>query len=150
MKTIVATLCAAAAVLAGCAELERMDAEARAQQRAQDEAQCTGFGYKMGTDAFADCMMLAQHRREQQQAEARRQAELDRQHSADMDARKAAADAAASARHQAEIQNMMRSSEPPSFTPPMPVTPAGTNCTTTTTAQQSGNAGSSTTTTVCH
>lgn len=67
-----------------------------------------------------------------------------------------AADAAADAKHQEDIQKMMNSSNPsfipaqPEVATPKPVTAAGSHCTTTTTTSQTDNAGTSTSTTTCH
>ncbi|WP_206526402.1 hypothetical protein, partial [Mesorhizobium sp. M7A.F.Ca.CA.001.12.2.1] len=36
-------------------------------QTAEDKAQCTGFGFKQGTDAFANCMMKLSSQRQGQQ-----------------------------------------------------------------------------------
>jgi hypothetical protein len=39
-----------------------------------DQQACTGYGFTLGTDAFANCMMTtAQKRQEQQAADRRRQ-----------------------------------------------------------------------------
>ena len=139
MKSTTAALLCGLVCISGCADLARMEAEAAARQRAADEAQCGGYGYRAGTDAFAGCMMLTQQRREQQQADARRQAELDRQRE---DQQKAAADAAADAARRSEAERVMRSSNNPGFTPSIPQIPSGTNCTSSTVSKQAGNAGS--------
>ena len=129
--------------LGGCAE---MDAKFAAQQQAADQAKCEGYGYQPGTDRFADCMMSTAHNRDMQQAMARQQDAMQKQQAANAQAQQRAADDAADAQHQADIQRMMNSGT--GFTPP--TTPTNQNCTSTTTSQQSGNAGSSTTTTTCH
>lgn len=66
-------------LLAGCADLARMDA---AQKQAQMDAfrqKCTDYGYTPGTDRFADCMMQQDN-----------QAAYERQRKQDLDARKRA------------------------------------------------------------
>lgn len=38
------------------------------QQHAADQAKCTGYGYQIGTDQFANCMMKLDSKRENQAA----------------------------------------------------------------------------------
>ncbi len=52
-------LWAVAVILAGCVS--------PAEQKAADEAQCRGYGYTDGTDAFANCLMTTANRRADQQ-----------------------------------------------------------------------------------
>jgi hypothetical protein len=58
----------AALLLAGCGPTPEQQAAAAAQQRAQDQAQCAGYGFKPDTDAFAQCMMTIGTKREDQAA----------------------------------------------------------------------------------
>lgn len=156
-KSILISASLGMALLAGCADIDEMNAQAAAQQRAADQSRCAGYGFQPGTDPFANCMMQTQQHRDQTQMEQRREDALNQQRKQDQaaqqraqDDQKAAADRAASEKHQAEIQQMMRSDQ--GFTPPMPQvgTPSGSHCTTTTTTTQTGNAGSSNSSTVCH
>jgi hypothetical protein len=55
-------------VLAGCVSPE--------EQRAMDQAKCSGFGFAPGTEAFAHCMMGISQQREAQEAADRRQQQL--------------------------------------------------------------------------
>lgn len=54
----------------GCATVDP------AQQRAADQAQCAGYGYQPGTDAFANCMMKIDTRR-QDRADAKAKSDAD-------------------------------------------------------------------------
>ena len=72
-----ALLLVAAVSLVGCAEMQRINAKAEARNREEDRSTCASYGYTPGTDAFADCMMMAAHRREKQQREMQRQVEAD-------------------------------------------------------------------------
>jgi len=62
MQHLLAT-CSLAALLGGCAALERIDREEA--QRA-----CDGFGFRRGTEAYSSCMMqqAAQRAEEDQRA----------------------------------------------------------------------------------
>lgn len=158
MKLIVMGLLACATVsLSGCAGVERMNAQMAAQQQAADQNKCSGYGYKPGTDAYADCMMATSQHRDQQQADAQRMKAWQQQQQANRDAKEAADRAAADQRDRDNVQKMMNGSGSSSFIPPQPqvvspqpVSPTTSgNCTSTTTSQSSDNAGSSTTTTTC-
>ncbi len=55
-----------------------------AEQRAMDQQTCSGYGFKAGTDAFANCMMRTSQQRDAEeaadlQAMRQRQASQDRQ-----------------------------------------------------------------------
>jgi hypothetical protein len=69
MVRIVSTACLAATLsaLAACGPTP-------AEQRAEDQSRCGGFGFQPGTDAFAHCMMNTAAQRDAQQAADRRQA----------------------------------------------------------------------------
>lgn len=135
--------------LAGCGSLEEMNARAEAQQRANDQARCEGYGYQPGTDRFADCMMSTAHHRDMQQAIDRQQAAQEKQRRDEQWERDKANVEAADAQHRADIEKMMNSG-PDTPTPVNPSMPTGKNCTTTTTSQQTDNAGTSVTTTKCN
>ncbi|MEP7044714.1 MAG: hypothetical protein ABI843_16730, partial [Dokdonella sp.] len=109
MKLLGTLVLAGVACLSGCAEMERMNAQAVAQQRAADQQKCSGYGYAAGTDAFADCMMSTEHRREQQRQDAERQAAMDRQREQDRRAKKEAA--AAQAQQDADTQRQIKFGE---------------------------------------
>ena len=151
-KPLFVAVMGCAVMLGGCASLEEMNAQAAAQQRAADQAQCAGYGYQPGTDKFADCMLATSHHRDVQNAIAQQQAaqkqrQQDRQW--EMDKARNAAD---TAQRRADMERTMNSgsgSMIPAM-PTVPAMPAGTNCTSTTTSQQTDNAGTSTTTTSCH
>lgn len=46
--------------LCGCVDPARI----RAEHRAEDQTRCSEYGYREGTDAFADCMMRSDEKRE--------------------------------------------------------------------------------------
>jgi hypothetical protein len=135
-----------ALTLSGCADLERMNEEHLAQQRASDENQCAGYGYAKGTDAFADCMMKLDHRRQQAQADAARRDAEAKEREKDREAKQAAADQARRDADEARVQKTM---ETGNLHPDISM-PTGKNCKTITTTQQGENAGSMTSTTECH
>ncbi len=153
MKRVGSTVLIAALVLSGCAQIQRMEAERQANERAGDENQCSSFGYVRGTDAFADCMMAAAHRRDMaRQDAARRDAEArerekDRQTAKDIAAIQAQkdADTQRQIKQGEDLENSMARDAEKSMSPP-----AGSNCTTTTEVTQGTNAGSSSSTTICH
>lgn len=60
MKNLVLLGCLVT-LLGGCAALDRMEQKA-------DQQACERFGFKMGTDAYANCLMqqAAQHKEEDQ------------------------------------------------------------------------------------
>lgn len=131
-----------------------MDAEARAQQQAKDEAQCSGFGFKPGTDAFANCMMGISDRRQQQQAEAQRQAAADKRMAEEREKDRQAMQNAAS-QSDADTQRQIKMGEDveneAAREAEMNIPKIDSaDCVTTTETTQSGNAGSSTSKTVCH
>lgn len=68
-KTRIFTIAAAAlgtiSMLAGCASPEEI--------AAKDRQTCSGYGFAVGTDAFANCMMHADLRRQQAAAEWQRE-----------------------------------------------------------------------------
>jgi hypothetical protein len=55
-------------LLNGCVPSPEEQAAAAAQQRAADQSQCSGFGFKPDTDAFAQCMMTLSTKRDEQAA----------------------------------------------------------------------------------
>ena len=71
---IVPTLLLAALVLAGC-ETPEQQAAREAAQRAADQNRCAGFGFVMGTDQFAHCMMGLSTQRDAEAAADRRAAD---------------------------------------------------------------------------
>jgi hypothetical protein len=71
------------ASLSGCMD----PAQIRAEQHASDRERCTGYGYQPGTDAFADCMMRSDEKREYAEQRERQQADEKRQRDADRKAR---------------------------------------------------------------
>ncbi len=79
----------AALVLAGC-ETPEQQAARDAAQRAADQNRCAGFGFVMGTDQFAHCMMGTASQRDAEAA-------ADRRAAADRDAADQRAQAAAQA-----------------------------------------------------
>lgn len=145
-----ALIVAAVLGLAGCAEMERLNAEAEARQREADRATCQSYGFSDGTDAFANCMMKTAQKRQEQQLAAQRQAEQDRK-----DAERRDRDAQAAADRDAETQRNIRMGEDVENQAAkdagvgMPAQ-SDMHCETTTESTQSGNAGSSTSKTVCH
>ncbi len=60
---------ALATLLGGCAVAEAIDK----MERQEDQAACDGFGFRRGTDAYANCMM-----QQSAQREAEDQAAMDR------------------------------------------------------------------------
>lgn len=56
--------------IAGCVSPE--------EQRAMDQRRCAGYGYQVGSDAFANCMMSTDQQRAAQNAADRRAADRDR------------------------------------------------------------------------
>jgi hypothetical protein len=69
VSTMIKMLCEAVVagviLLAGCGPTAE-------EQHAADQQQCSDFGYQAGTDAFANCMMKLDSKREAQAAADRR------------------------------------------------------------------------------
>ncbi|HET6185032.1 MAG TPA: hypothetical protein VFA03_15760 [Acetobacteraceae bacterium] len=98
-----AALCAVAFTLNGCVSAE--------DQRLADQQACMNYGFRPGTDAFANCMMNTAQQRAAQQAAAQRQQsindEIARQAQANRDAADRQAQAAQDAANAARVQQMM-------------------------------------------
>lgn len=73
-RGIVPALLIAALVLAGC-ETPEQQAAREAAQRAADQNRCAGFGFVMGSDQFAHCMMGLSTQRDAEAAADRRAAD---------------------------------------------------------------------------
>jgi hypothetical protein len=73
MKLIVASMFLA--IMAGCGPTPQEQAAMDAAQRAGDQQKCSGYGFAMGTDAFAHCMMGVNGQRDAEQAADRRAAQ---------------------------------------------------------------------------
>jgi hypothetical protein len=135
--------------LCSCAQLQKMNEEQMVRQRAADEQKCTNYGYSRGSDAFADCMMSIDQRRQMAKAdEARRQDQARADEQARQQAQRQSAQSQADAQTQMQIkqgEDLENQMARDAMTPP-----AGTNCTTTTNVTQGTNAGTSSSTTVCH
>ncbi len=54
--------------LSGCGPTPEEQAAAAAQLHAADVSQCSGFGFKPDSDAFANCMMTLSTKRDEQAA----------------------------------------------------------------------------------
>jgi hypothetical protein len=63
----------AASALAGCAALDKMNADHQQYLLNLDKQKCSGFGFTEGTDAFAHCMMQLSQQESAQKAAAQRQ-----------------------------------------------------------------------------
>lgn len=131
--------------LGACADMERMAQEQAAQQRAADRDKCASYGYQPGSDAFADCMMTQDHRREAARADAARRDAEAKEREKDRQAAQRAADEQADRKRS---DDAMRAMETGNLHPDITM-PTGSDCTTTTQSTQNGNAGSMTSTTTC-
>ena len=136
--------------LAGCAEMERMNAEAEARQREADRATCQSYGFAEGTDAFANCMMKTAQKRQEQQLAAQRQAEQDRKDAEQRDRdRQAAADRDAETQRNIKMGEDVENQAAQDAGFGMP-SQSDMHCEATTDSTHAGHAGSSTSQPVCH
>lgn len=69
----VAAVALAAAMLGGCAALDKMNADHQQYLLNLDKQKCSGFGFTEGSDAFAHCMMQLAQQESAQKAAAQRQ-----------------------------------------------------------------------------
>lgn len=110
------------ALLSACAPSPEQQAAAAAAQRADDQNKCFSYGFQVGTDGFAQCMMTTAAQRDAQQAADRRmaaaqQAATERQNAA-IKAAQDAADRDAWDRKTGQGAYSNLPSSPPSNSPP--------------------------------